>query len=300
MLVIIVNSILILCVNLLGYNGIVWRWIMRIRHNISMQTIVNNRNMVLNQLSKSFRKLSSGKRITCPADDPAGFMISERMKSQIRGLRQASRNAQDAISLVQTAESGMGDMVDILQRIRELYVQASNGTLTDKDRDKIGNEIDTLKETLIGIREHTEFNTMGLLDGSHNKGDFTFQVGANTGDSRDVHIEDMSLDFLGLDNLKDIYSEDVDENIGIVDDALNRVLRQSSSLGAQQNGLEATIRRLDVQAENLQAAESRITDLDMAQEMMKFAKLQILDQVNQFLMAHAKSDAEMVLQLLKM
>ncbi|WP_240841622.1 flagellin [Acidaminobacter sp. JC074] len=268
---------------------------MKIRHNVSMMTIINNRSNIMMEWSKSFRRLSSGKRITCPADDPAGFMISERMKSQIRGLRQASRNAQDAISLVQTAESGMGEMVDILQRMRELYVQASNGTLTDSDKEKIGYEIDELKEALVGIHDHTEFNTMGLLDGR----DFTFLTGGNEGDSRVLHIEDMSLSFLGLDNLKDMSSDDLDSNITIVDDALKRVSSQRSSLGAQQSGLEATIRRLDIQAENLQAAESRITDLDIAKEMMNFAKLQMLAQVNDFLLAHAKSDAEMVLSLLK-
>ena len=250
----------------------------------------------MNGMARAMEQLASGLRINRAADDPAGLAISERMRAQIRGLRQAQRNAQDGISLLQVAEGALNESHAILQRIRELAVQAASDTYSDEDRQHIQDEIDQLLDELTRIAESTEFNTMPLLDGS-----FTgkrIHVGANAGQYIEVSMDDMRAEALGLGGLSVLIREDADAAIGLVDDAIRAVSSQRSSMGALQNRLEHTINNLATTAENLQAAESRIRDADIAQAMMEFVRYQILTQVSVAVMAQARASAQAVLRLL--
>lgn len=249
-----------------------------------------------NNLAKAMEKLASGQRINRAADDPAGLAISERMRAQIRGLRQAQRNALDGFSLLQVAEGALNESHAILHRIRELAVQAASDTYSDEDLKHIQAEIDQLIEELTRIGTTTEFNTMPLLDGSYSG--MRIHVGANSGQYIEVSIGDMRAGALGLAGLNVLTREDADAAIGIVDDAIKAVSSQRSSLGALQNRLEHTVNHLGTTAENLQAAESRIRDADMAAAMMEFVRYQILTQVSIAVMAQANASAQMILQLL--
>lgn len=250
-----------------------------------------------NNMMKAMERLASGLRINRAADDPAGLAISERMRGQIRGLRQAQRNALDGISLLQTAEGALNESHAILHRMRELAVQAATDTNSDADREHIQMEMDQLIAELTRIGDTTEFNTMPLLDGS-----FTgkkLHIGANSGQNVEVNIGDMRADALGVGpGLSVLTQGDADAAIGTIDDAIRAVSSQRSSLGAMQNRLEHTVNNLGTTAENLQAAESRIRDVDMAEAIMEFVRQQILTQVSIAMMAHANASAQMVLQLL--
>lgn len=250
-----------------------------------------------NNLARAMERLASGQRINRAADDPAGLAISERMRAQIRGLQQAQRNAQDGISLLQVAEGALGESHAILQRMRELAVQAANGTLSDEDRQYIQAEIDQLIDELTRIGNTTQFNTMPLLDGS-----FTgkrIQVGANAGQYIEVSLGDMRAAALGVGpGLSVLSAADADKAIGTIDEAIRSVSSQRSSIGALQNRLEHTINNLATTAINLQAAESRIRDIDMAAAIMEVVKYQILTQVSIAVMAQAQASAMMVLRLL--
>lgn len=274
---------------------------MRIVNNIMAMNA--HRQLVINQngISKSIEKLSSGLRINRAGDDAAGLSISEKMRSQIRGLRMASKNAQDGISLIQTAEGALTEVHAILQRMRELVIQAANlGTQEQEDLDALQNEIVQLIEEIDKISERTEFNEKKLLDGSYTNQ--VFQIGANEGQTMSVEIGDMSAAALGVDGLDvSAFISDptlIDGALADVDNAVKMVSEERSKLGAYQNRLEHTIANLDNAAENLQAAESRIRDVDMAYEMMNFTKFQILQQASTAMLAQANLAPQSVLQLL--
>jgi flagellin len=265
-----------------------------------------HRQLGINQAngSKAMEKLSSGLRINRAADDAAGLSISEKMRGQIRGLKQASRNAQDGISLIQTAEGALNETHSILQRMRELTVQAGNlGTNQAEDLDAIQDEINELVNELDGISERTAFNGKTLMDGTFATSNLTFQIGANQKQAMVLNLEDMSSEGLSIpDTTIDVAafesSDDFDTAVGLIDDAIKTVSEERSKLGATQNRLEHTINNLDNAAENLQAAESRIRDVDMAAEIMNFTKTNILNQAATAMLAQANMAPQSVLQLL--
>ncbi|MBF0705139.1 flagellin [Alkalihalobacillus hwajinpoensis] len=280
---------------------------MIINHNLAAMNTYNQ--MGSNQLnaSKNMEKLSSGLRINNAADDAAGLSISEKMRAQIRGLDQASRNAQDGISLLQTAEGGLNEAHSILQRMRELSVQATNDTNITEDRDAIQTELNELTSELGTINTRTAFNKQNLLDataGSGGTGSVTLQVGANT-------TETMVMDFSkkGI-NLNDIVGTDLaslsvadataaDTSLQAIETAIQDVSAGRSQIGAYQNRLEHTINNLGTSSENLTAAESRVRDVDMAKEMMEFTKNNILNQASQAMLSQANQQPQAVLQLLR-
>ena len=267
---------------------------MRINNNIMAMNA--NRQLGINNtsLAKSLEKLSSGHRINRAGDDAAGLSISEKMRAQIRGLQMASKNAQDGISLIQTAEGALDEVHSILQRMRELAVQAANDTNVDVDRQAIQDEIDQLVSELDRIAQQTQFNEQNLLDGTFTSK--TFHIGANSGQNITVDIEDMQASNLGVDSIN--VESDADSAITTIDGAIEKVSKQRSELGAYQNRLEHTIKNLDNAAENLTAAESRIRDVDMAKEMMEFTKQSILQQAATAMLAQANSLPQSVLKLL--
>ena len=290
---------------------------MRIVNNIMAMNA--HRQLTINNggAAKSLEKLSSGLRINRAGDDAAGLSISEKMRGQIRGLRMASKNAQDGISLIQTAEGAMTETHAILQRMRELIVQAGNlGTQADEDLQALQDEIDQLVEELDGIAERTQFNGKNLLDGTYTATpagsagaqELIFQIGANKGQQLSLNLESVAASSLGTGatggsvadiNVANFASGgDVDSALDIIDAAIKQVSGERSKLGAVQNRLEHTIANLDNAAENLQAAESRIRDVDMAHEMMNFTKFQILQQASTAMLAQANLAPQSVLQLL--
>ncbi|MGG0333770.1 flagellin [Priestia aryabhattai] len=247
---------------------------MRINHNITALNTYRQFNNANNAQAKSMEKLSSGQRINSASDDAAGLAISEKMRGQIRGLDQASRNAQDGVSLIQTAEGALNETHDILQRMRELVVQAGNGTNKTEDLDAIQDEIGSLIEEIggqdesKGISDRAQFNGRNLLDGTL---DVTLQVGANAGQQVNLKIGDMSAKALGTEdafvnsiNVKDFTTTSFDDQLAIIDGAINQVSEQRSGLGATQNRLDHTINNLSTSSENLTASESRIRDVDYA------------------------------------
>lgn len=274
---------------------------MRINNNV--MALNAHRQLGANQAgaAKSMEKLSSGFRINRAGDDAAGLSISEKMRGQIRGLKQASRNAQDGISLIQTAEGALNETHSILQRMRELVVQAGNaGTLEDDDLAAIQAEITELNDELDGIADRTEFNGKKLLDGNFSE---DFQIGANDGQQLTITInsgadaEGFTAAHLTVDGIA-ADGTSFDADVALVDAAIEKVSTARSSLGANQNRLEHTIANLDNARENLQAAESRIRDLDMAEEIMAFTKNNILQQAATAMLAQANMAPQSVLQLL--
>jgi flagellin len=282
---------------------------MIINHNIAALTAYRNMAIAGNMVSRSIERLSSGLRINRAADDPAGLAISERMRAQIRGLQQASRNAQDGISIIQTAEGALIEIHSMIQRIRELVIQGHNGTLSDADKRTIQQEIDQLIEEIGGVSNRTEFNTRKLLDGSCDSGagkGLWLQLGANAGQGMYIQFRNMSADTLGAGadpdfslNGVNIMTNSFDDNMAVVDQALADVSSERGRMGAYINRLEHTINNLDTTAENLIAAESRIRDADMAKEMMTLTKYSILQQVAMAMLVQANQQAESVLWLLK-
>lgn len=270
---------------------------MIINHNIAALNTHRQLSMVNNATGKSLERLSSGLRINRAGDDAAGLAISEKMRGQIRGLEQAQRNAQDAISLIQTAEGALNETHSILQRMRELAVQAANDTLTAEDRTAIDKEIDELSAEITRIGETTEFNTKKLLDGSLTN--VTLQIGANDGQVMTVSISTMTASALGVDALDVSSAALASTAIDTIDTAIASVSDTRSQLGAWQNRLEHTINNLGTSAENLAAAESRIRDADMAKEMMEFTRNQIISQAAAAMLAQANAQPQLVLQLLR-
>lgn len=272
---------------------------MIINHN--MMAMNSHRALGINSggMAKSTEKLSSGMRINRAGDDAAGLSISEKMRGQIRGLNQASRNSQDAISLIQTAEGALDETHAILQRMRELAVQASNDTNVTIDRTAIKDELEALSAEVDRISTTTEFNTQKLLDGTFTGK--TMQIGANCGQTISVSIDKMSAASLSVSttSINVTTSTNAQATITNVNTGITTVSTQRSKLGAIQNRLEHTIKNLDNAAENLQASESRIRDVDMAKEMSEFTKKNILSQASQAMLAQANQLPQQVLQLLR-
>ncbi|WP_276731574.1 flagellin Hag [Bacillus sp. (in: firmicutes)] len=275
---------------------------MRINHNIAALNTLNRLSSNNGAAQKNMEKLSSGLRINRAGDDAAGLAISEKMRGQIRGLEMASKNSQDGISLIQTAEGALTETHAILQRMRELTVQAGNtGTQQPEDLGAIKDEMDALIEEVDGISNRTEFNGKKLLDGSNSTDGFTFQIGANAGQQLNLKIDSMSANALGVDtlNVTDFPTTPFDTQLESIDTAINNVSKQRAKLGAVQNRLEHTINNLGASSENLTAAESRIRDVDMAKEMSEFTKNNILSQASQAMLAQANQQPQNVLQLLR-
>ncbi|MED4797142.1 MULTISPECIES: flagellin [Priestia] len=274
---------------------------MRINHNITALNTYRQYNTANNAQAKSMEKLSSGMRINNAADDAAGLAISEKMRGQIRGLNQASRNAQDGVSMIQTGEGALNETHSILQRVRELAVQSSSDTNTADDRAEIQKEVDDLVSEVDRISGDTEFNTQKLLNGEGGtSGTFTFQIGANKDQTIDVTFASMKASDLGIDGL-DLGTDESTSSTAIetIDDAIKKVSDERAQLGAKQNRLEHTINNLNASSENLTASESRIRDVDMAKEMMEQTKNSILSQASQAMLSQANQQPQNVLQLLR-
>ena len=281
---------------------------MIINHNISALNTHRQLGANNNAVSSSLEKLSSGLQINRAGDDAAGLAISEKMRGQIRGLDMATKNAQDGISLIQTAEGALTETHAILQRMNELAVQSANDTnMDDVDREAMQEELDALVEEIDAIAGRTEFNTQNLLGGEFtNK---VFHIGANQDQSITVSIDAMDAEGIGVDGLATgeddeatggiSTQEDANAAITTIQEAINTVSTQRSNLGAIQNRLEHTINNLGASSENLTAAESRIRDVDMAKEMMEFTKNNILTQASQAMLAQANQTPQGVLQLLR-
>ncbi|WP_066711931.1 flagellin N-terminal helical domain-containing protein [Clostridium sp. Marseille-P299] len=270
---------------------------MIIQHNMASANTNRQLGITTGNLAKSTEKLSSGYKINRAGDNAAGLTISEKMRGQIRGLDQASTNAQDGISLIQTAEGALNETTSILQRMRELSVQAANDTNVTADRTAIKAELDQLSSEVTRIADQTEFNTMKLLDGK-----FTgknLQVGANANQKITFQIGDMTAATLGVDALDVTDHTKAETATTNVQKAIDTVSTQRSNLGALQNRLEHTIANADNTSENLQAAESRIRDVDMADEMVKYSKDNILQQAAQSMLAQANQSTQGVLSLLQ-
>lgn len=280
---------------------------MIINNNIAALNTHRQMGQVSGAAQNSMEKLSSGMRINKAADDAAGLSISEKMRNQIRGLDQAQRNAQDGISLIQTAEGGLNETHSILQRMRELVVQGANGTNTGEEIENIQSEISQLQEEITTISERTNFNGRNLLDGTvtaSGSGQVKLQVGANAGETLNIVIGDMSASGLGVGVSGIKFSGgssggDFSGALALLDTAISTVSTQRSNLGAVQNRLDHTINNLATSSENLTGAESRIRDVDMAKEMMEFTKNNILTQASQAMLAQANQQPQAVLQLLR-
>mgnify|MGYP001107037904 CR=1 FL=1 len=284
---------------------------MIINHNMS--AIFANRELKVNNwaLDKNMEKLSSGSRIPRAGNDASGLAVSEKLRSQIRGLRQASANAANGISFIQTTEGYLQESQDIMQRIRELAVQASNGIYTDEDRMQIQVEVSQLVDEVDRIASHAQFNGMNMLTGRFARlggenvvtASMWLHIGANMDQRERVYIGTMTSESLGLRNVasKKFVSistpDGANRTIGIVDAGLKLVSKQRADLGAYQNRLEHAVKGLDVGAENLQASESRIRDADMAEEMVEYTKNAILVQAATAMLAQANTKTQTVLTL---
>lgn len=264
-------------------------------------------------LEKDMAKLSSGMRINRAGDDASGLAVSEKMRAQIRGLNQASQNALNGISFIQTTEGYLQETTDIMQRIRELAVQASNGIYSEEDRMQIQVEISSLVSEVDRIASSAQFNGMNMLTGrfAQSTGEnvvtasMWFHIGANMDQRVQVFIGTMSAQALGIreigteEKISLATPEDANRAIGTVDEALKKINKQRADLGAYQNRLEMTVKGLDIGAENLQASESRIRDTDMASQMVEFTKNSVLSQAGTAMLAQANSQSQNVLSLLR-
>lgn len=274
---------------------------LRIYNNVEAANAHRVLGATNSNLSKSMERLSSGLRINRAADDAAGLAVSEVMRSQIRGMNVASRNAQDGVSLVQVADGALGNVGDMLQRVRDLAVQASNGTLTDAQRSNLNSEVQQVLTEINATGNQTEFNGIKILSGSvaAAASAVTLQVGANGGQAIAFTIGTVGTTALTLNGLSVSFATAASAAIASIDAAISSVTTQRANLGAIQNRLEQTINRLGVTSENLQAAESRIRDADMASEMISFTKNQILQQSGMAMLSQANSAPQSVLSLLR-
>jgi len=269
---------------------------MVVQHNLSAMNTNRQMGVVSSSLQKSTEKLSSGYKINRAGDDAAGLSISEKMRSQIRGLNKASSNAQDGISLIQVAEGALNETHSILQRMNELATQAANDTNTSVDRTAIRNEMDQLTSEINRIQSTTQFNTMNLLDGSFSSRNL--QVGALSGQTIKISVTKMSASNIGVSGLSVSSNVKAGEAMSKIQLAIQSVSSQRSKLGAIQNRLEHTINNLNTTSENTSAAESRIRDTDMASEMVEYSKNNILQQAGQSMLAQANQANQGVLSLL--
>ncbi len=269
---------------------------MVVQHNLTAMNTSRQLGMVQSSQSKATEKLSSGYRVNRAGDDAAGLSISEKMRYAIRGLNKASDNAQNGISLIQVAEGALNETHAILQRMNELATQAANDTNTSTDRTAIQQEIDQLTSEINRIQSTTQFNTMNLLDGSFTSKNL--QVGLLSGQKIGISISNMDAKSLGVSGLSVSSFSKAGTAMKAVQDAIELVSTQRSKLGALQNRLEHTINNLDTASENTQAAESRIRDTDMADEMVEYSKNNILAQAGQSMLAQANQSNQGVLSLL--
>jgi flagellin len=267
---------------------------LRIQNNV--EAFNAQRQLVTNsdKLGKAMEKLSSGYRINRAGDDAAGLAISEKLRGQIGGLAQASRNAQDAVSLVQTAEGALNEVHSMLQRVRELAVQYKNGTLSTQDRTAIQSEVNQLKSEIERIGTDTEFNGIDLLNSASTT--VSFQVGA--ADAQQITVATISIGAQVASHVYDLTTGGVTD-IADIDAAINNISAARATFGAVQNRLEHTISNLASYTENLTASESRIRDADMASEMVQFTKLQILTQAGTSMLSQANQAPQGVLSLLR-
>ena len=274
---------------------------MGLRVNTNVTSINAQRNLasVTDRLSTNFRRLSTGLRISTAADDAAGLAISERLRSQVRSLDQAKRNANDGISLVQTAEGALNEVNSVLTRLRELSIQAANGSVSNQDKDTLNEEFTSLVDEIDRIAQSTEFNGINLLDGS--SASVSFQVGYGTTagvDTLDVTLQAADETALGLDSLDISSTGNTSTAIAAIDTAINTVSSLRGSLGAAQNRLGSTINNLAIQTENLSAAESRIRDVDVAYETAQLTRNSILQQASISILAQANAQPQSALALL--
>jgi flagellin len=297
---------------------------MIINHNLTAMNAYRNVTGVNDRVNKTMEKLSSGMRINRAGDDAAGLAISEKMRGQIKGLNMATKNGQDSISLIQTAEGALNESHSILQRMRELAVQSANDTNTDADRTQIQKEMDRLRQELDRISTTTEFNTKKLINGDFIDNPLSFHIGANEDQVVTLNINDMGAESLGVIGYEEVTvtnpdtgetttrrvaseteaisvksSADAEIAITEINNAIESVSDERSKFGALQNRLEHTINNLRVSSENLQAAESRIRDTDMASEMVNLSKDKIISQSGNAMLAQANAQPQGVLQLLQ-
>lgn len=286
---------------------------MIINHNLS--AMYSNRLLGISggNLTKDMEKLSSGEKINRAGDDASGLAVSEKLRSQIRGLNQASRNASNGISFIQTTEGYLQETTDIIQRIRELAVQAANGIYSDEDRMQIQVEVSQLVAEVDRVASHAQFNGMNMLTGRFALGQgenavtasMWFHIGANMDQRMQVFIGTMTAGSLGVrdlgtGNVMSISTpEDANRAIGLLDEALKAINKQRADLGGYQNRMEYAVAGLDVASENMQASESRIRDTDMASQMVEFTKNQILSQAGTAMLAQANAQSQNVLSLLR-
>jgi flagellin len=274
---------------------------LRIYNNVEAQMAHRQLASTNAQLSRTMEKLSSGLRINRAADDAAGLAVSEEMRSQIRGMHVASRNAQDGVSMVQVADGALGGVNDMLQRVRDLSVQAANGTLTDQQRSNLDQEVQSIVAEIARVAADTEFNGVKILSGSVATASnaVTLKVGANGSQVIAFKIGTMSAADLGISGIAIGTAASATEAIASVDAAIRQVNSSRAAMGAIQNRLEQTISRLDLTSENLQAAESRVRDADMATEMIDFTRNQILQQSGTAMLAQANQAPQTILRLLQ-
>ena len=281
---------------------------MIINHNMSSMYADRQLGVVQFDVSKSMEKLASGMRINRAGDDASGLAVSEKMRAQIRGLNQAVRNIQDGVSFIQASEGYLQESQDVLHRIRQLAVQSANGIYSDEDRLYIQVEVSQLVDEINRIASHAQFNGMNMLTGAFSRDAeriMQFQVGANMDQNKRVYIGDMTAGALGLqdgegqDGIISLSTpEDANQTIGTLDAALKMVNQQRADLGAYQNRFEIAAKGVAIAAENLQAAESRIRDVNMANEMVSYTKDSILNQAGTAMLAQANVRTQSVLQLL--
>jgi flagellin len=276
---------------------------MVVQHNMTAANSNRMLGVTTSAQAKATEKLSSGYKINRAADDAAGLTISEKMRSQVRGLTQASANAQDGISCVQTAEGALNEVHSMLQRMNELTIKGSNGTLTQADRDAISMELSALVVEISRVGTTTQFNTLNLLDGTFEEAK-TLQVGAAAQDAQTIEIQISGLNtIIGDKGLEDLKAKGADQDtfkgyIEKITQTIAAISEQRSALGAVQNRLEHTIANLDNVVENTTAAESRIRDTDMAAQMVEYSKNNILAQAGQSMLAQANQSNQGVLSLL--
>lgn len=275
---------------------------MIVQHNMTALNANRQLGITNTNLARSTEKLSSGYRINRASDDAAGLSISEKMRGQIRGLKQASTNAQDGQSLIQTAEGAMNEIHSVLQRMRELTVQAKNDTYLQEDRTKIQDEVKQLQSEIDRIATQTQFNKMNLLTGSYSAKQF--QVGANDTQVINLTITTMTCSALGVQSIQTLVNAKSGASVGNdtirkIDSAITKVSTKRSDLGAISNRLDHTIANADNMAENLQSSESKIRDVNLASEMVSYSSMSILQQAGQSMLSHANQATQGVLSLLQ-
>ena len=286
---------------------------MVINHNMSAMFAQRSQGLTDLSTQKNMEKLSSGMRINRAGDDASGLAVSEKMRAQIRGLNQASTNASNGISFIQTTEGYLQETSDIVQRIRELAVQSSNGIYSDEDRMQIQVEVSSLIDEVDRIASAAQFNGMNMLTGRFARptgensvtGSMWFHIGANMDQRMQIYIGTMSATALGIREIGSetkislATPEDANRAIGTIDEGLKKINKQRADLGAYQNRMEYAVKGLDISSENLQASESRIRDADMASQMVEFTKNSVLQQAGTAMLAQANTMSQNVLSLLR-